>query len=366
VQLLPPEAQQKFFQDAKALRTSAQLTELLVHTCVARKVQQLAHRTLSEFLPLSVWESRGFDVEKIRDNSAADHIREHPVLGSVYAVDVESLSRSQLEEHAECAVRKQLFGNPEPARGQPEPPLAHLAAGAQRGQVPAAAPSAAAEEASEASASASETASSETSRSSLDSSGSSSTSSSTPKKKKSKKKTKKGKKAAKKAKARKPTKQQKKAARKREEAAKKRAAAKELREQERAAKKLRDQETREAKKREAEDLRQSKKQDKEAQKEREAARRVGAKVGAVEVQLRSALAQATGLAATFAQDAATHALAALAATRAVAEQVGQGWEVADANRELLRNAKEIQRQVTTGTAASKALLAQVRALQGGA
>ena len=44
----------------------------------------------SEFLPLSVWASRGFDAERIGRLSKPENIREDEVLGTCYRVEISS------------------------------------------------------------------------------------------------------------------------------------------------------------------------------------------------------------------------------------------------------------------------------------
>ena len=47
-----------------------------------------------QFLPLSVWERKGFDVHSIETKSLPQDISEHPVLGTTYRVRLQSLVRS--------------------------------------------------------------------------------------------------------------------------------------------------------------------------------------------------------------------------------------------------------------------------------
>jgi len=61
-----------------------------------------------EFLPLSVWSTRGFDVENIRSKSAPQDIAQHPVLGAVYRVAIVSVGteRRDGQEFKEKIVAK--------------------------------------------------------------------------------------------------------------------------------------------------------------------------------------------------------------------------------------------------------------------
>ena len=49
-----------------------------------------------EYLPLSVWESRGFSAADILNKSTEDMVQEHPVLGRCYRLDI--LSKSKVHE----------------------------------------------------------------------------------------------------------------------------------------------------------------------------------------------------------------------------------------------------------------------------
>ena len=63
-----------------------------------------------EFLPLSVWATRGFDANVIKEKIAPEDCREHPVLGTTYRVKIlsmgdrfEKLTRAVLSAKAKRA-----------------------------------------------------------------------------------------------------------------------------------------------------------------------------------------------------------------------------------------------------------------------
>ena len=75
-----------FFRMVKGLPSGERMQ--VVHRVIAKKVSSDVNvRTEGgTFLPLSVWKSKGYDVERIMEHSLPEDIREHDVLGPCYRV----------------------------------------------------------------------------------------------------------------------------------------------------------------------------------------------------------------------------------------------------------------------------------------
>jgi hypothetical protein len=83
---------------------------MLVQLLMKRIISRRESSNMGEFLPLSVWATRGFDIKKIVDNSRAEDIKEDPrgVLGSLYRVYTQSNTDSNIEEDAREQVLKKF------------------------------------------------------------------------------------------------------------------------------------------------------------------------------------------------------------------------------------------------------------------
>lgn len=99
---LPLEEQQKFWQESRDLN-GAEVKFKVIETLARRRTDAITSKLAGTYLPLSVYEKQGFDVKLIEDR-CKDH-KEHPVLGLVYRVPLESLERSQVE----AKIREQLL-----------------------------------------------------------------------------------------------------------------------------------------------------------------------------------------------------------------------------------------------------------------
>ena len=92
------EARRQFYLDVtgKAANEAARVLEELIGEDVLTDKWSEG----GTFLPLSVYATQGYDIEKIRDNSDPRDVREHPVLGATYRVHLSSTamvgSRSQV------------------------------------------------------------------------------------------------------------------------------------------------------------------------------------------------------------------------------------------------------------------------------
>ena len=92
--LLIKEHQTLFRQsDAKC---KAQISDALVKTVVDQREEESRTSTGGTYLPLSAWERKGFDAEKIR--SECKDTEEHAFLGTVYNVGLKTVTRDDIEK----------------------------------------------------------------------------------------------------------------------------------------------------------------------------------------------------------------------------------------------------------------------------
>ena len=98
---LMPEAQTDFWRtDANSPQ---ELRKLVVDTLLKRRVESNVAARGGEFLPLSVYAARGFDVSAIERN--CQETEQHIVFGKTYKVDIHSVCNRTLEEE----VREKLL-----------------------------------------------------------------------------------------------------------------------------------------------------------------------------------------------------------------------------------------------------------------
>ena len=90
---LAVEVQQAFFASI-ADKSKAEMRGMLEELFERIEKKEYNFSEGGQFLPLSVWERKGFDVGSIETKSGPEDIREHPVLGKMYRVRVHSLIRS--------------------------------------------------------------------------------------------------------------------------------------------------------------------------------------------------------------------------------------------------------------------------------
>ena len=77
----------------------------LVDLLVKKRIDQIEVEVGGQFLPLSVYARQGFDTADIEKNTHKDNIQQHPVLGTVYRVDIKGVKRKAIE----MQVREQVL-----------------------------------------------------------------------------------------------------------------------------------------------------------------------------------------------------------------------------------------------------------------
>ena len=83
---LSKEKAREYFKEAKGLNPDQREDLLTRHKITNFDSKQSKKRKRSELQPLSVWEQRGYPVEKIKQNTPPEDIEEDDVLGTLYRV----------------------------------------------------------------------------------------------------------------------------------------------------------------------------------------------------------------------------------------------------------------------------------------
>ena len=85
---LTSDEQQEFWRNA-AGASKRDLVASYQSKLRAIRTKEKAEGSTGDFLPLSVWQNKGYDTDAIQKNSLPEDIREHPVLGTTYRVHLE-------------------------------------------------------------------------------------------------------------------------------------------------------------------------------------------------------------------------------------------------------------------------------------
>ena len=85
------EEQQAFFRETHGMagKDSVKRAEDMFN--IKEELQAQYYMNGGEFLPPSVWATRGFDANVIKEKIAQEDCREHPVLGTTYRVKILSM-----------------------------------------------------------------------------------------------------------------------------------------------------------------------------------------------------------------------------------------------------------------------------------
>lgn len=106
--LLSGEEQQAFYASIKEVADARVLQKKVEDYFTHRKTQTFVDKATAEWLPLSVWKSRGYDTEIIELTADNTNSKKCPRFGMVYAVSVESNIHSTAEEFSRQEVLSTL------------------------------------------------------------------------------------------------------------------------------------------------------------------------------------------------------------------------------------------------------------------
>jgi hypothetical protein len=108
------EMQQQFYQESAGTNTRDTIQK--VEGLIASEAVDEVYQEGAEYLPLSVWTARGFDADAIAKNAAPEDVKNHPVLGQVYRVQLISTTTRRSRQ----VVRQIVGGRPDmQKRGRP-------------------------------------------------------------------------------------------------------------------------------------------------------------------------------------------------------------------------------------------------------
>ena len=113
--------QESFFQSCGA--GTAALKKAIEQHIIRRQVHQRVNEVAGEFLPLSVWQIRGFDPEIIEKTCPKEI---HAQLGPTYQVKIHSTGEKAIEEQVRQHMARVCSGKD---RASPKPPIRKAAAG---------------------------------------------------------------------------------------------------------------------------------------------------------------------------------------------------------------------------------------------
>ena len=107
--------QTAFWIQAREAANGHRLKEILINTFIRKRTDQITARIGGTYLPLTVYQSMGYDVDLIQ--SQCSDYKQHPVLGTVYRVVVESIQRETIESK----VREEILRSIVKKNGPPQP-----------------------------------------------------------------------------------------------------------------------------------------------------------------------------------------------------------------------------------------------------
>ena len=99
---LPKELQTQFWRSHEKGQDALEI--LLTRTVLSNSVERKTQRKQSDMLPLSVWATKGFDIERLKTNVKAEDWEDDPVLGWCCRVALSS----SIEDNVEETIRGQL------------------------------------------------------------------------------------------------------------------------------------------------------------------------------------------------------------------------------------------------------------------
>lgn len=103
-EVFSPEEQLDFYKKIRDMSAKDVLAEL-IDSIVKRKKEILRQNFKQEFLPLSAWAARGFDIEQIKRTSTEADEEFHPRLGKLYSVRLQTKEEESVEEQ----VREEIM-----------------------------------------------------------------------------------------------------------------------------------------------------------------------------------------------------------------------------------------------------------------
>ena len=110
------EERTEFWKQAAIVADSKGLERLVVKTLEARVVAGRSAGSRGQYLPLGAYEKMGFDTQAIQERCS--DVREHPILGTTYRVDVEFQSKERTEQEVQQEVVRSVQQQLEKAKAK--------------------------------------------------------------------------------------------------------------------------------------------------------------------------------------------------------------------------------------------------------
>ena len=112
-----PEQQQEFFQSAQKIKSSTELVKMVEAKLSQFSSKEFCWANGGEFLPLSVWQTKGFDSEKIKNTTPPEDIQVNPQIGTCYRVKIYSSSdKGNSGQRSEQTLIQRSSDAPPPAK----------------------------------------------------------------------------------------------------------------------------------------------------------------------------------------------------------------------------------------------------------
>lgn len=112
-----PEQQQEFFQSAQKIKSSTELVKMVEAKLSQFSSKEFCWANGGEFLPLSVWQTKGFDSEKIKNTTPPEDIQVNPQIGTCYRVKIySSFDKGNSGQRSEQTLIQRSSDAPPPAK----------------------------------------------------------------------------------------------------------------------------------------------------------------------------------------------------------------------------------------------------------
>ena len=112
-----PEQQQEFFQSAQKIKGSTELVKMVEAKLSQFSSKEFCWANGGQFLPLSVWQTKGFDSEKIKNSTPPDDIQVNPQVGMCYRVKIySSFDKGNSGQRSEQTLIQRSSDAPPPAK----------------------------------------------------------------------------------------------------------------------------------------------------------------------------------------------------------------------------------------------------------
>jgi len=112
-----PEQQQQFFQSAAKIKNSIELIKMVEAKLTQFTSKEFCWANGGQFLPLSVWQTQGFDPEQIKNTTPPEDVMVNPQVGTCYRVKIYStFEKGSQGQRSEQTLLQRSSDAPPPAK----------------------------------------------------------------------------------------------------------------------------------------------------------------------------------------------------------------------------------------------------------